>query len=155
MGMFNEKWVSKCNPCRKCKNKPSVQSNGNTWIIYCHHCHPKGKGLTGISVFVSPYEAVRNWNYENYEDEIEYFSVVESLKESEQELHEQLARLYTFDVESIGSIDGTVFANRIKNIAENFAKSPIREGLATVPNVIHLLGGLIETMPEFKEEKHE
>lgn len=150
MGMFNEKWVSKCNPCRKCKYKPSVQRNGKSWIVYCHHCHPGGKGLSNINVFINPYEAVRKWNDDNAE---EYFSAEEIVKKTEQERHKALSEFDALDIENIGSIDGTEYAKMIKKFAARLAAHPYND--ISVATEIHMLFLLAESLSKYKEDKHE
>ena len=82
----------------------------------------------------------------------EHHAIVERQKSKRQE---QLEKIDTLDIESIGSIDGTAFAKSIKQFAERLSKMPLNKPYMSISTAIHMLCAIIEKMPQFKEDKRE
>ena len=138
MGTQNKEWIRKCNPCRECGNNPIIKKVEGVWGIGCKNC------MDIVYWCDTALNAVLLWNDRN--------SI--SMKR-EVEIQREMAKIDSLDIESIGSIDGTAFAKKIKQIAERLAKMPPNASYMEVATAIHMLHNIIERMPEFKEDKRE
>lgn len=143
----SEKWINRCNPCRKCGNKPTVQRGGKTWVVHCYNCNPARLDLLRIDLYYHPLDAVRAWNDLN---------PIETRQEKIfRERQEILAQIDGLDIENIGAIDGATFAKKLKQYAESLSKIPSNKDYMQIATAIHMLYRIIEKMPQFEEDEHE